>query len=112
MKTENCSSALDAVELFGKTVLLCNSRISLVEADNLRSKYQLYFYCLRGSDYDPGMPIAVERAVLVNFAGTVISAVPLLSESEKYRSICEYDINYLSEHLSIEDYVQQQKEGG
>ncbi len=39
----------------------------------------LYRYDLRGSDYDPGQPITVEKTVVVNHAASVLMAEELLT---------------------------------
>lgn len=60
------------VELFGQPALFSNGRIA---ADDLPDG--LFCYDLRGSDDDPGAPVAVEEQVIVNHAGSVITAKPL-----------------------------------
>ena len=60
------------VELFGQPALFSNDRIS---ADSLPDG--LFCYDLRGSDDDPGAPVAVEKRVMVNYAGFVITTKPL-----------------------------------
>ncbi|NDO69270.1 DUF4316 domain-containing protein [Schaedlerella arabinosiphila] len=60
------------VELFGQPALFSNDRIA---ADDLPDG--LFCYDLRGSDDDPGAPVAVEERVMVNHAGSVITAKPL-----------------------------------
>jgi len=60
------------VELFGQPALFSNERIA---ADDLPDG--LFCYDLRGSDDDPGAPVAVEERVMVNHAGSVITAKPL-----------------------------------
>lgn len=70
--------------LFGKHVLFVDGRFSW---ENL-SKW-LYAYDLRGSDDDPGEHVTLERKVMVNHAGTVISAEPLLKDGEESRELGE-----------------------
>lgn len=60
------------VELFGKPALFSNYRIIRETVPK-----GLYCYDLRGSDYDPGDPIAVEPFVGVNHAGTVLTLEPI-----------------------------------
>lgn len=60
------------VEIFGVPALFSNGRIA---ADNLPDG--LFRYDLRGSDDDPGQPITVENHVMVNHAGSLITAKPL-----------------------------------
>ena len=67
------------VELFGQPALFSNERIA---ADDLPDG--LFCYDLRGSDDDPGAPVAVEERVIVNHAGSVITAKPLELPEEGY----------------------------
>ena len=67
------------VELFGQPALFSNERIA---ADDLPDG--LFCYDLRGSDDDPGAPVAVEERVMVNHAGSVITAKPLELPEEGY----------------------------
>ena len=67
------------VELFGQPALFSNGRIA---ADDLPDG--LFCYDLRGSDDDPGAPVAVEERVIVNHAGSVITAKPLELPEEGY----------------------------
>ena len=38
---------------------------------------KLHAYDLRGSDYDPGLPVTIQEYVVVNHAATVITATPI-----------------------------------
>jgi len=67
------------VELFGQPALFSNERIA---ADDLPDG--LFCYDLRGSDDDPGAPVAVEERVMVNHAGSVITAKPLELPEQGY----------------------------
>ena len=67
------------VELFGQPALFSNGRIA---ADDLPDG--LFCYDLRGSDDDPGAPVAVEEQVIVNHAGSVITAKPLELPEQGY----------------------------
>ena len=67
------------VELFGQPALFSNERIA---ADDLPDG--LFCYDLRGSDDDPGAPVAVEERVIVNHAGSVITAKPLELPEQGY----------------------------
>jgi len=95
----------EVVELFGKKVLIAGHRIRHAQREDLLSKYPIYFYCFRGSDYDPGIPVTIEHKVIVNFAGTVISKTNLLDENEEYKYIQDIDLNFLSESASIQEYL-------
>ena len=60
------------IEIFDVPGLFSNGRIASEEVLD-----GLYRYDLRGSDYDPGMPVAVENQVVVNHAGSVLTTKPL-----------------------------------
>ena len=70
------------VELFGQPALFSNDRIA---PDDLPDG--LFCYDLRGSDDDPGAPVAVEERVIVNHAGSVITAKPLELPEQGYLPI-------------------------
>ena len=60
------------VEVFGVPALFDNARIPQGDVPE-----GLYRYDLRGSDYDPGEPVTVERHVTVNHAASILTPVPL-----------------------------------
>ena len=60
------------VELFDVPALFANGRVALESLPE-----GIYRYELRGSDYDPGYPITVEKNVMVNHAATILTVVPL-----------------------------------
>ena len=60
------------VELFDVPALFANGRVALESLPE-----GIYRYELRGSDYDPGYPITVEKNVMVSHAATILTAVPL-----------------------------------
>lgn len=60
------------VELFDVPALFANGRVALESLPE-----GIYRYELRGSDYDPGYPITVEKNVMVNHAATILTTVPL-----------------------------------
>ena len=95
----------DAVELFDKPALFSNGRI-----DRSKLPDGLYAYDLRGSDYDPGDPIAVEERVVVNHAGSVILGEPL-ALGEDGRLMLNDDLNFGSEFgggsTSIKEFWEQ-----
>jgi len=95
----------EVVELFGERILVADQRIRQEERESLFSKYPVYLYCFRGSDYDLGIPVSLEHRVLVNFTGTVISKTKLLDEKTEFKSISDMDLNFLSEEMSIQEYL-------
>jgi hypothetical protein len=86
--------------LFGKHVLFIDGRF---KRDNLPKG--LYAYDLRGSDDDPGEPATLERNVLVNHAGTVISAEPLLEEDTDYRELGE-GLDFQDDAMTLRDFIE------
>lgn len=85
----NVPESLDAaryeeVELFDQPALFANERIA---PDDLPEG--LFCYDLRGSDQDPGNPVAVENRVVVNHAGSVITAKPLEIPENGYRPLTD-----------------------
>ena len=60
------------IEIFDIPGLFSNGRIA--DADIPEGMYR---YDLRGSDDDPGLPVSVEDHVLVNHAGSILTAKPL-----------------------------------
>ena len=87
--------------LFGKHVLFVDGRFK-------REKLPkgLYAYDLRGSDDDPGEPATLERSVMVNHAGTVISAEPLLEDDVEYWELGE-GLNFLdTAPMTLRDFIE------
>lgn len=74
----------DPVELFGEDALFTNLRI-----DRSTLPDGLYCYDLRGSDYDPGFPITVEKSVVVNHAGCVITTKPVDFKGSDFKALGE-----------------------
>lgn len=60
------------VEIFGVPALFSNGRIAEKDVPEGFCRYDL-----RGSDYDPSDPIAVENRVAFNHAGTLLAAYPI-----------------------------------
>lgn len=69
-------------ELFGKPVLYTNGHIP---RDSVPDGW--YCYDMRGLDKAPGEPATLEDQVGVNYAGTVLSPVPLKKAETKVRRI-------------------------
>lgn len=89
------------VELFGKPALYTSSRVN-------RNTVPEGFYCydLRGSDYDPGKPITVENWVVVNHAGTVVTAKPVTIPKSGTRQLSG-KLNFLDECLTLADFCEE-----
>ncbi len=91
------------VELFGKPALFSNYRI-----DSVSVPKGLCCYDLRGSDDDPGMPIAVEPLVVVNHAGTVLTVEPIECNNKLYRREFDEDngLNFTGGHIELKDFCE------
>ena len=63
---------LQEIEILDKPGLFSNGRLR--DEDVPEGSYR---YDLRGSDYDPGQPITVEKTVVVNHAASVLMAEEL-----------------------------------
>jgi hypothetical protein len=100
--TENArNEEYEAVELFGKSALFTNNRL-----DRSTVPDGLFCYDLRGSDFDPGMPSTVEKAVGVNHAAAVITAEPIDLAEKGYRSI-KGKLNFLGESMTLAEFCRQ-----
>lgn len=60
------------VEFFDIPALFSNGRVDVSSLPE-----GIYRYELQGADYDPGYPLYVKESVLVNHAGTILTAYPL-----------------------------------
>ncbi len=93
------------VEIFDVPGLFSNGRIALTDLPE-----GLYRYNLRGSDYDPGMPVTVEPNVVVNHAGAVITAKPLaLGEDERLYLTEEEGLNFVGGEISVYQFLNEQR---
>ena len=74
----------------------------------------LYRYDLRGSDYDPGQPITVEKTVVVNHAASVLVAEELDLGTEGRLELGEEGLNFTGAELTVREFIeeQQQKRNG
>lgn len=85
----------ELAELFGKPALFTNSRI---DRDTMPEGF--YCYDLRGSDYDPGKPVTVEKSVSVNFAGAVLMPESLDFKGKELRRVSG-KLNFLGAERSL-----------
>lgn len=90
----------EEVELFGKPALFTNSRI-----DRITVPKNLFCYDLRGSDYDPGMPVSIENKVGVNHAGAVLTAQPVKIPKSGYKRI-RGQVNFLGNSSTIKEFCE------
>ena len=95
------------IEIFDIPGLFSNGRID--SSDVLPG---LYRYELRGSDYDPGMPIAVEDHVVVNHAGSILTARPIPSMEEGRRYLTEEEgLNFVGGEVTAYQFRDEHKKG-
>ena len=91
MKYPMNSIEFERVEVFGKPALFTDLR---VDRSTVPAGYHVYD--VRGSDSDCGKLNTLERRVLVNHAGTVVTFEPLLGETQEYRK-CNNKFNFLGD---------------
>lgn len=88
------------VELFDVPALFANERIP---SDILPE--DIYRYELRGSDYDAGYPSTVENQVMVNHAGTILTAVPMDVSELGWLRLGE-ELNFTGGMVTLREYQQ------
>ena len=92
------------VEIFDVPGLFSNGRI-----DPATIPEGMYVYDMRGSDDDPGQPIAVESHVTVNHAGSVITAKPLdLGEDGRLMFTEDEGLNFIGGEISAYKFLNEQ----
>lgn len=96
-------------EIFDKPGLFSNGRLRDEEVPE-----GLYRYDLRGSDYDPGQPVTVEKTVVVNHAASVLMAEELDLGAEGRLELGEEGLNFTGAELTVREFMeeQQQKRSG
>ena len=100
---------LQEIEIFDKPGLFSNGRLRDEEVPK-----GLYRYDLRGSDYDPGQPITVEKNVVVNHAASVLMAEELDLGADGRLELGEDGLNFTGAELTVREFMeeQQQKRSG
>lgn len=93
---------LQEVEVFGEKALFSNGR---VDKDTLPDG--LHSYDLRGSDSDPGKPVAVEKNVGVNHAGCIICTKPIEIPETGFVPIND-GLNFLGSEKGIREFLYEQ----
>ncbi len=91
------------IELFGKPALFSNGRI-----DRDKLPEGLYCYDLRGSDYDPGMPVTLENHVAVNHAASVIAAEPIELPEQGFLYLGEDGLNFTGGEQTVKEFLHAQ----
>ena len=93
------------VEIFDVPALFSNGCIAIADLPE-----GLYRYDLRGSDYDPGMPVTVEQNVAVNHAGAIITAKPLdLGEDGRLYLTEDEGLNFVGGEISMQRFFNEQQ---
>ena len=100
---------MQEIEIFDKPGLFSNGRLRDEDVPD-----GLYRYDLRGSDYDPGQPITVEKTVVVNHAASVLMAEELDLGAEGRLELGEEGLNFTGAELTVREFMeeQQQKRNG
>ena len=100
---------MQEIEIFDKPGLFSNGRLRDEEVPE-----GLYRYDLRGSDYDPGQPVTVEKNVVVNHAASVLMAEELDLGADGRLELGEEGLNFTGAELTVREFMeeQQQKRNG
>lgn len=93
------------VEIFDVPALFSNGRVTSADLPE-----GMYCYDLRGSDDDPGMPVAVENHVVVNHAGSLITVKPLeLPENGRLLLTEDEGLNFVGGEISAYRFFNEQQ---
>ena len=96
---------LQEIEIFDKPGLFSNSRLRDEDVPE-----GLYRYDLRGSDYDPGQPILVEKTVIVNHAASVLMSEELDLGADGRLELGEEGLNFTGGLLTVREFMKEQEE--
>jgi antirestriction protein ArdC len=96
---------LQEIEIFDKPGLFSNGRLRDEDVPE-----GLYRYDLRGSDYNPGQPILVEKTVIVNHAASVLMAEELDLGADGRLELGEEGLNFTGELLTVREFMKEQEE--
>ena len=96
---------LQEIEIFDKPGLFSNGRLRDEDVPE-----GLYRYDLRGSDYDPGQPIIVEKTVVVNHAASVLMAEELDLGAEGRLELGEEGLNFTGAELTVREFMEEQQQ--
>lgn len=93
------------IEIFDIPGLFSNGRIAATDIPE-----GLYRYDLRGSDYDPGEPVTVEDYVVVNHAGSILTAKPLdIPEGGSLRLTEDEGLNFVGGEITAYQFKAEQR---
>lgn len=96
---------LQEIEIFDKSGLFSNGRLRDEDVPE-----GLYRYDLRGSDYDPGQPITVEKTVVVNHAASVLMAEELDLGAKGRLELGEEGLNFTGAELIVREFMEEQQQ--
>ena len=96
---------LQEIEIFDKPGLFSNGRLRDEDVPE-----GVYRYDLRGSDYDPGQPILVEKTVIVNHAASVLMAEELDLGADGRLELGEEGLNFTGRLLTVREFMKEQEE--
>ncbi len=96
----NIDDRFEPAYLFGTPVLYSEARLHDYEIPD-----GFYCYELRGSDYDPGIPVTVEESVRVNFDGSVLSVVAIPIPESGYLRLGEDGILFDDPSISSSAFI-------
>ena len=96
---------LQEIEIFDKPGLFSNGRLRDEDVPE-----GLYRYDLRGSDYNPGQPILVEKTVIVNHAASVLMAEELDLGADGRLELGEEGLNFTGGLLTVREFMKEQEE--
>ena len=100
-KGTGVSQDFEEIELFGKPALFSNARV-----DRTSLPHGLYAYDIRESEGFSGVPCRLERSVIVNHMGTVITNEAVKGIQGQGKEIREGDINFgTCSCSSIQEYM-------
>lgn len=88
------------VEVFGVPALFDNARIRQEDVPEGLRRYDL-----RGSDYDPGEPVTVERNVAVNHAASILTPVPLPIPEQGFLRLGE-ELNFVGGMMAAREFME------
>ena len=96
---------LQEIEIFDKPGLFSSGRLRDEDVPE-----GLYRYDLRGSNYDPGQPILVEKTVIVNHAASVLMAEELDLGADGRLELGEEGLNFTGGLLTVREFMKEQEE--
>lgn len=96
---------LQEIEIFDKPGLFSNGRLRDEDVPE-----GLYRYDLRGSDYDPGQPVTVEKTVVVNHAASVLMAEELDLGADGRLELGEEGLNFTGAELTVREFMEEQQQ--